>query len=110
MAFLQQGIMPAVVWLILKTYTFVIAGYCLIPFVYLSFYKWWPIYKKFYFVGHIVILPMSLVWKPLIEKVVKIYFPLDNEEESKKKASGKPENLSSSSSDQKNAIQHDKVN
>lgn len=53
------------------------AGYCLVPFVYLSFYKWWPIYKKFYFIGHIVIVPMSILWKPLIVKAMKIYFPLE---------------------------------
>lgn len=57
------------------------AGYCLVPFVYLSFYKWWAIYKKFYFIGHIVIIPMSILWKPLILKVMKIYFPLDKKEE-----------------------------
>lgn len=77
MAFLQQGIMPFVVWFILKFYTFVCAGYCLIPFVYLSFYKWWAIYKKFYFIGHIIIVPMSFVWKPLIVKVVNYYFPIE---------------------------------
>jgi lysophospholipid acyltransferase 5 len=75
--FISNGIMPMVVWFILKAYTFVIAGYCLIPFVYLSFYKWFPIYKRLYFFGHIVIVPMSILWKPIIVKVISIYFPLE---------------------------------
>ncbi|CRL05936.1 CLUMA_CG018931, isoform A [Clunio marinus] len=67
----------AAIFIVCKLYTFIIAGYCLIPFAYLGFYKWWNIYKKFYFIGHIVILPMSIVWKPLIVKAVKICFPLE---------------------------------
>lgn len=69
------------VFIICKLYTFIIAGYCLIPFAYLGFYKWWAIYRKFYYIGHIVILPMSIVWKPLIGKVVATYFPLEKKEE-----------------------------
>ncbi|KAG5670521.1 hypothetical protein PVAND_000779 [Polypedilum vanderplanki] len=109
-AFLQQGFMPIVVWLILKTYTFVIAGYCLIPFVYLSFYKWWPIYKKFYFFGHIVIFPMSIVWKPLIVKIVKIYFPLDKEDKKPENVGNSENTISSNNQNNDSSIQHDKVN
>lgn len=69
--------MKIAIFLIFKTYAFIIAGYCLIPFAYLSFYKWWAIYKSFYFIGHIVIIPMSFVWKPLILAGLKICFPLD---------------------------------
>jgi lysophospholipid acyltransferase 5 len=80
--FYNSSIWPQiVVFLILKAYTFVIAGYCLIPFVYLSFHKWWAIYKRFYFIGHIIIVPMSILWKPLIVKFMKIYFPFDKKEE-----------------------------
>lgn len=89
--FIQGTFMQIVVFMILKFYTFFIAGYCLIPFVYLSFYKWWPIYKKFYFIGHIIIVPMSIVWKPLIAKGMNMYFPLEK----------KPE---------ENNTQHEKVN
>jgi hypothetical protein len=69
----------AAVFLICKAYCFIIAGYCLIPFAYLGIHKWWFIYGKFYYIGHIVILPMSIVWKPLIVKAVKMFYPLDKE-------------------------------
>jgi hypothetical protein len=72
----------AFVFIICKLYTFTMAGYCLIPFVYLSFHKWFAIYKKFYFIGHFVILPMP-IWSILIKKVIKMYFPVDKKEELK---------------------------
>lgn len=93
-----------VVFLILKTYTFVIAGYCLIPFVYLSFHKWWAIYKKFYFIGHIVILPMSILWKPLVVKFLKIYFPLD------KKEVPNNANIDATAAAISNSLNHEKTN
>jgi hypothetical protein len=67
------------VFVICKLYAFIIAGYCLIPFATLRFYRWWPIYKEFYFFGHIVILPMTLVWKPIVLKALYTFFPLDKE-------------------------------
>lgn len=73
--------MQAAVFVICKFYTWFVAGYCLIPFAYLGFGRWWIIYKKLYFLGHIIILPMTFVWKPLILKAVKIYFPLENKPE-----------------------------
>lgn len=73
------------VFIVCKLYTFIIAGYCLIPFAYLGLHKWWAIYGKFYYIGHIVILPMSIVWKPLIEKIVLLAFPLDKPVEAEKK-------------------------
>lgn len=68
------------IFVICKSYAFIVAGYCLIPFAYLRFYKWFAIYKEFYFIGHIVILPMMFVWRPLILKALKVYFPLDKVE------------------------------
>lgn len=88
-----------IVFLILKTYTFVIAGYCLIPFVYLSFHKWWAIYKKFYFIGHIVVVPMSILWKPLVVKFLKTYFPLDDKK-----------NVANNSAAIPNSNNHEKAN
>ena len=73
--------MKAAVFVICKMYTWFIAGYCLIPFVYLGFGKWWGIYRKLYFLGHIVVIPMTLVWRPLVLKAVKIYFPLEKKPE-----------------------------
>jgi len=77
--FVNGSAMKVVVFLILKFYALAFAGYCLVPFAYLSFYKWWAIYRKFYFWGFIAIMPMSIIWKPLIEKTIKFYFPIDKE-------------------------------
>lgn len=60
-----------------KLYALIIAGYCLIPFAYLRFYKWWAVYKEFYFIGHIVILPMLFVWRPLVLKGLDMFFPIE---------------------------------
>lgn len=65
------------IFVICKAYAYIIAGYCLIPFAYLRFAKWFPIYKDLYFIGHIVILPMMFVWRPLILKALTINFPLE---------------------------------
>jgi hypothetical protein len=73
--------MKAAVFAICKLYTWFIAGYCLIPFVYLGFGKWWAIYKKLYLLGHIVILPMPFLWRPLVLKAAKLYFPLEKKSE-----------------------------
>lgn len=100
--FKKQAYVQVIIWIILKMYTFVIAGYCLIPFVFLSFYKWWAIYKKLYFFGFIVILPMPL-WSLLIKNALKIFFPYE------KKVENSADGIAASKSDQNN-IKHDKVN
>lgn len=89
--------MKVAVFTICKLYTWFIAGYCLIPFAYLGFGKWWGIYKDLYFLGHIVILPMTFVWRPLVLKAVKIYFPLE------KKLEADAVNEKAASNDQKKA-------
>ncbi|KAL7023429.1 hypothetical protein ACKWTF_012608 [Chironomus riparius] len=96
--FSKKFYVQVIIWLILKLYTFVIAGYCLIPFVFLSFYKWWAIYKKLYFFGFIVILPMPL-YAEIVRKAVKIFFPYE------KTADGVVE-----SKNEPNNVKHDKVN
>lgn len=35
-------------------------------------------YKQVYFLGHIIVVPLSIVWKPMIEKAVMIIWPLDD--------------------------------
>ncbi|XP_066996783.2 lysophospholipid acyltransferase 5 isoform X1 [Anabrus simplex] len=52
--FLEQSWMVPVIWIILKLYTWVFMGYCLVPFALLSFPRWWQVYKSVYFIGHIV--------------------------------------------------------
>ena len=75
--FISTPFMRLVIFLILKFYALTFAGYCLIPFAFLSFSRWWSVYEKLYFIGHIAILPMSLVYKPLLCKLLKVLFPLD---------------------------------
>lgn len=94
------------VFIICKAYTFTMAGYCLIPFVYLSFHKWFAIYKKFYFIGHIVILLMPILWNRLIKIFLKIYFPIDKKEELSSSTNKAETNLTSKSND----VKHEKVN
>lgn len=101
--FSKQLYVQVIIWLILKLYTFVIAGYCLVPFVFLSFYKWWAIYKKLYFFGFIVILPMP-IWAKVVGQAVKIFFPLD-----KTAAENTTDGIAASKNDQNN-VKHDKVN
>lgn len=79
MKFISTPFMRVVIFLLLKFYALTFAGYCLIPFAFLSFSRWWSVYRKLYFIGHIAILPMSLVYKPLLCKLLKIVFPLDKE-------------------------------
>lgn len=45
--------MMPLVWMVLKAYTLVFMGYCLVPFALLSFSKWWQVYSSVYFVGHL---------------------------------------------------------
>lgn len=71
--------MQIAIFIVAKSYALFIAGYCLIPFAYLRFYKWYAIYESVYFIGHIVIIPMLFLWKPLILTALKIFFPLEKE-------------------------------
>lgn len=77
--FIKKPAIRPIVFLVLKFYTIVLAGYCLVPFAFLSVHKWWFIYTKLYFAGFIWLLPASFVYKPLIAKVVAFYFPKDKE-------------------------------
>ncbi|KAK7867424.1 hypothetical protein R5R35_003848 [Gryllus longicercus] len=51
--FLEDPKIVPFVWVILKLYTLVFMGYCLVPFALLSFAKWWQVYKSVYFIGHL---------------------------------------------------------
>uniref|UniRef100_A0A182IL59 Lysophospholipid acyltransferase 5 n=1 Tax=Anopheles atroparvus TaxID=41427 RepID=A0A182IL59_ANOAO len=50
----QQPLLRALVFIGLKFYTIVWAGWCLVPFVFLSFHKWWSIYTTVRFTGFIL--------------------------------------------------------
>jgi lysophospholipid acyltransferase 5 len=46
--------MQIVIYIVLRCYTIILSGWCLVPFVFLSFSKWWQIYKAVHFFGWIV--------------------------------------------------------
>lgn len=84
--------MKVIVFVLLKLYTFIISGYCLVPFVYLSFGRWWAIYRKLYFIGLIAILPMPFLWSPVVRNLMKIYFPYEKKSETIDESAVKLEN------------------
>lgn len=45
----------------MKVYTLVIFGYCLVPFIMLTYNRWFPILAQFYFFAHIIYLPWQLI-------------------------------------------------
>jgi hypothetical protein len=59
-------------WLVLKLYTFVFMGYCLVPFVLLSFSRWNHVYASVYYFGHF----MFFLWPfyaPFVKKLLKLF-------------------------------------
>ncbi|XP_058460578.1 lysophospholipid acyltransferase 5 [Malaya genurostris] len=64
--FLQHTMIKLAVFLLLKFYTIVFAGWCLIPFVFLSFSKWWHIYCAVRFSGILLFLLGNIFIKPLL--------------------------------------------
>ncbi|XP_034238142.1 lysophospholipid acyltransferase 5 [Thrips palmi] len=69
-AFLAKPVVSPIVWILLKLYTFVFMGFCLIPFVLLSFNRYWASYKSLYFSGYIFFLGWHL-YAPLVRKALK---------------------------------------
>lgn len=67
--------------IIVKLYTWYVAGYCLIPFVYLGFTKWWQVYKTLFFFGHIIIFPLSVLWLPIFVHIINVLFPIEKKQE-----------------------------
>lgn len=67
---MKYPFMNLITYIILRCYTFVFAGWCLIPFVFLSFPKWWLIYKTVYFSGFILFVPGTFVYKPLLKMIL----------------------------------------
>ncbi|XP_039287249.1 lysophospholipid acyltransferase 5 [Nilaparvata lugens] len=67
--FLRKPGMKQLTWLALKVYTLVFMGYCMAPFVLLSYHKWWQVHKSFYFMGHILWMPWYL-YRPIVKKLL----------------------------------------
>ena len=45
----------------MKVYTLVIFGYCLVPFIMLTYNRWFPILAQFYFFAHVIYIPWQLI-------------------------------------------------
>ncbi|XP_046388835.1 lysophospholipid acyltransferase 5 [Ischnura elegans] len=73
--FLETPIVRQVCWVILKIYVTVFMGYCLVPFVFLSYKKWIDMYSSIYFCGHIIYMG----W-PLYAPLVRLLLPPINKE------------------------------
>lgn len=67
---LQQPLAKIAVFLLLKFYTIVFAGWCLVPFVFLSFSKWWHIYSVLRYTGFFLFVLGNIGLKPLLKAVL----------------------------------------
>lgn len=67
---IQQPLAKVAVFILLKLYTIVFAGWCLIPFVFLSFGKWWHIYSVVSYTGFLLFGLGNIGLKPLLRAVL----------------------------------------
>lgn len=63
---LQQPLVKVAVFVLLKFYTIVFAGCCLVPFVLLSFAKWWHVFRIVHFSGLVLFLLGNFALKPML--------------------------------------------
>ena len=68
--FFTQSLWP-LTWLVLKLYTLVFMGYCLVPFVLLSYSRWNHVYASVYYFGHFVFFLWPL-YAPFVKKLLKL--------------------------------------
>uniref|UniRef100_A0A182W986 Lysophospholipid acyltransferase 5 n=1 Tax=Anopheles minimus TaxID=112268 RepID=A0A182W986_9DIPT len=66
----QQPLLRALVFVGLKYYTIVWAGWCLVPFVFLSFHKWWHIYTVVRFSGFILFISGNIFLAPMLRAIL----------------------------------------
>lgn len=45
----------------MKVYTLVVFGYCLVPFIMLTYNRWFPILAQFYFFAHVIYIPWQFI-------------------------------------------------
>lgn len=67
---MQQPLVKIAVFILLKFYTIVFAGWCLVPFVFLSFAKWWHIYSVVYYTGFFLFLLGNVAFKPILMAIL----------------------------------------
>lgn len=62
---------PLVSWtmkIFFRIYTLVVFGYCLIPFLLLTYVKWWDVLKQLYFFGHVIYIPAVILTPILLQQ------------------------------------------
>lgn len=64
--FLEQPIVNTLLWGIQNCYVVAFGGWNLVPFVFLSFGKWWQVYKTLNYFGFIV-FPMAFLAGPVLK-------------------------------------------
>lgn len=67
---LQQPLVKIAVFVLLKFYTIVFAGCCLVPFVLLSFAKWWHVFSVVHFSGLVLFLLGNFALKPMLQAIL----------------------------------------
>lgn len=71
-ALMAQPLVKVAVFVLLKFYTIAFAGWCLVPFVFLSYSKWWHIYKVVCFSGFFLFLLGNVLLKPVLLAIFPI--------------------------------------
>lgn len=68
---LKSPVMTPVIFVVLKFYTVCNMGYCITPFVFLSYTKWWTLYSIVRFYGFIIFFPWVFLYKPVLHAILK---------------------------------------
>lgn len=73
--FLHQYPVNNFVYLLLRLYTFVFMGWCLLPFALLTYDRYWPIYSSVYYVGFIFFGLYPIIYGPILKLLLKSKSP-----------------------------------
>ncbi|GJQ83403.1 nes [Trypoxylus dichotomus] len=70
-AFLTENAMVSLmIHILLRIYTFVFMGWCLLPFVLLTFDRYWRAYGAVNYMGMILYLPWPILYGPVLKKLI----------------------------------------
>lgn len=77
---LQGTIISLLIHILLRVYTFVFMGWCLIPFVLLTYDKYWRAFGAVNYVGMFLYVPWPILYGPLLKKFIAKREPRQHEE------------------------------
>lgn len=72
--------MKIVVYILLRIYTFVFMGWCLVPFALLTFDKYWKAFGLLNYMGIIFFLPWGILYGPTVRALAKMTRPREKDE------------------------------